>query len=122
MTDAEKATERFRQAIESGYYHRERFPGDREVIMNPAYKTDMYRGKPDKKKFKLRGLDLYVIFSISLLLVYTIAEFVTATITGVEKSTLTLAFFGFFGAPELLGCALIKIFKLKKKGDGNEED
>lgn len=89
--------------------------------MNPAYKDEMYRGKPDKKKFKLRGLDLYVIFSISLLLIYTIAEFITSTITGVEKSTLTMAFFGFFGAPELIGCALIKIFKLRK-GDKNEED
>lgn len=75
-----------------------------------------------KNKFRLRGLDLYVIFSISLLLIYTIAEFITATITGVEKSTLTMAFFGFFGAPEIIGCALIKIFKLKKGDNDNEAD
>ena len=80
--------------------------------MNPGYKTEMYRGKPEKKK--LRGLDKYVIFCICLLIIYTIAEFVTATVTGVEKSTLTLAVFGFFGAPEIIGCALIKIFKIKK--------
>ena len=70
--------------------------------------------KKHEKKYKLKGLDKYVIFSISLLIIYTIAEFVTATVTGVEKSTLTLAVFGFFGAPELVGCALIKIFKLKR--------
>lgn len=83
--------------------------------MNPAYRKDeLYRGKPEKKKLKLRGLDKYVIFCICLLIVYTIAEFVTSTVTGVEKSTLTLAVFGFFGAPEIIGCALIKIFKIKK--------
>ena len=73
------------------------------------------------KKRRLRGLDKYVIFSIALLILYTIAEFVTATVTGVEKSTLTLAFFGFFGAPEIIGCALIKIFKLKNRSSDDEE-
>lgn len=63
-----------------------------------------------------------MIFCISLLILYTICEFVTSTITGVEKSTLTMAVFGFFGAPEIIGCALIKIFKLKKGDDSNEAD
>ncbi len=67
-----------------------------------------------RKRRRLRGLDKYVIFCICLLIIYTIAEFVTSTVTGVEKSTLTLAVFGFFGAPEIIGCALIKIFKIKK--------
>ena len=77
--------------------------------------------KKHEKKYKLKGLDKYVIFSISLLIIYTITEFVTATVTGVEKSTLTLAVFGFFGAPEIIGCALIKIFKIKKGGTENED-
>ena len=70
---------------------------------------------------KLNGLDKYVIFSISILLIYTIAEFITSTITGVEKSTLTTAIFGFFGAPELTMLALIKIFKIRR-GDNDTED
>jgi uncharacterized membrane protein YobD (UPF0266 family) len=72
-----------------------------------------------RKRRRLRGLDKYVIFCICLLIIYTIAEFVTSTVTGVEKSTLTLAVFGFFGAPEIIGCALIKIFKIKK-GESSE--
>lgn len=64
---------------------------------------------------KLNGLDKYVIFSISILVIYTVAEFISSSITGVEKASLTMAVFGFFGAPELIGCALIRIFKLKKE-------
>lgn len=70
---------------------------------------------------KLNGLDKYVIFSIAILLIYSIAEFITSTITGIEKSTLTMAIYGCFGAPELLGCAIIKVFKIKEEGDKNEE-
>lgn len=87
--------------------------------MNPAYKDDMYRGKPDKKKFKLRGLDLYVIFAISFVIVYTVAEFITATITGIEKSTLTTAVYGFW-AGEVVTCGLIRIFKIRKGGTNEE--
>ena len=61
---------------------------------------------------KLSGLDKYVIFSITILLVFTIAEFVTASITGVSHDTLITAFFAWFGG-EILSCALIKVFKLR---------
>jgi len=70
---------------------------------------------------KLNGLDKYVIFSISILVIYTIAEFITSTITGIEKSSLTMAVFGFFGAPELIGCALIRIFKIKEENKNEIE-
>ena len=70
---------------------------------------------------KLNGLDKYVIFSISILVIYTIAEFITSTITGVEKSTLTMSVFGFFGSAELIGCSLIKIFKISKEDKQDEE-
>lgn len=69
--------------------------------------------RPHKKK--LTGLDKYVIFSITLLLVFTIAEFIVSSITTVSHDTLITAFFGVFGG-EILSCALIKIFKLKKEG------
>ena len=72
-------------------------------------------------KKKLSGLDKYVIFCFSVLIVYTVAEFITSTITGVEKSTLSTCIYGFFGAPELISLALIKIFKLKKQNDGGME-
>ena len=66
---------------------------------------------------KLHGLDKYVIFSISVLLIYTVAEFIVSTITGVEHATLSTVLFGCLGAPELLGCCLIKIFKLRHEGE-----
>lgn len=70
---------------------------------------------------KLNGLDKYVIFSISVTLIYTVAEFVTATITGMEKATLTTAVFGFF-AGEIVVAGIIKIFKLKDdKGENIDE-
>lgn len=71
-----------------------------------------------KRLKKLKSLDKYVIFCISVLVIYSIAEFITSTITGIEKSSLTMAVFGFFGAPELTVLALIKIFKLR----GNDND
>ncbi len=74
----------------------------------------MITAKEKKVKRRLNGLDKYVIFSISFLVVYTVAEFITATITGIEKSTLTMSVFGFFGSAELIGCALIRIFKIKE--------
>lgn len=73
-----------------------------------------------RKRKKLTGLDKYVIFALCVTMLYTIAEFVTATVTGQEKSTLTMAVYGFW-AGEIVTCGLIKIFKLKK-GEGNEEN
>lgn len=62
---------------------------------------------------KLNGLDKYVIFSIILLLVYTVAEFIVGSVTGISHDTLTTVFFAAFGG-EILSCALIKIFKLRE--------
>jgi len=69
---------------------------------------------------KLSGLDKYVIFSLTILLLFTVAEFVTSTITGIEKSTLCTCVFSCFGG-EILSCALIKIFKLKEDDNKNAE-
>lgn len=70
------------------------------------------------KKRKLNGLDLYVIFSISMLIIYTIASFFIAVKCNAQLDVLTGCFFAFFGG-EIVTCALIKIFKLKR-GDTNE--
>ena len=69
-------------------------------------------------KDRKRSLTLYVIFSISILIVYTIVEMIISTISGVSHDTLTTCFYSCFGG-EILCCALIKIFKLKKE-DKNE--
>jgi hypothetical protein len=60
-------------------------------------------------------LSKYVVFSIAILLVYTVFEFVFSTITGVSHDTLTTCVYGAFGG-EMLTCALIKIFRIKTGG------
>ena len=69
------------------------------------------------QKPKLSGLDKYVIFSFAVLITYSIAEFITSTITGVSHEVLTTAMFTAFGG-ETLWCALLKKYKLKR-GEGN---
>lgn len=70
-----------------------------------------------KKRPKISALDKYVVFSISMLVIFCIAEMVVSSITGQTHDTLTTVFYACFGG-EILSCALIKIFKLK---EGNDE-
>lgn len=70
-------------------------------------------------KRKLSGLDKYVIFSISMLIIYTIVSIVLAFNVGIMLDTLTTCFFAFFGG-EIVTCALIKIFKLRGKSKEDE--
>lgn len=60
-----------------------------------------------------RSLTLYVVFSIMMILLYTIVELIISTVSGISHDTLTTCFYGIFGG-EILCCALIKIFKLKR--------
>lgn len=60
-----------------------------------------------------RSLTLYVVFSITMILLYTIVELIISTVSGISHDTLTTCFYGVFGG-EILCCALIKIFKLKR--------
>lgn len=62
---------------------------------------------------KISSLTLYVVFSISVLIAYTIVEQIISTSTGINHDTLTTCFYACFGG-EILACALIKIFKLKE--------
>ena len=66
---------------------------------------------------RIRSLTKYVVFSISVLIVYVIAEMIVSTLTGVSHPDLTTLIGSTFGG-EILFCALIKIFKLK---EGNNE-
>lgn len=67
----------------------------------------------NKKKPKINTLDIYVIFSIFVLLLYTIISQIVAIVYNVQLDTLTTCFFAAFGG-EILSACLIKIFKLKK--------
>lgn len=67
----------------------------------------------NKKKPKINTLDFYVIFSIFVLLLYTVISQIVAIVYSVQLDTLTTCFFAAFGG-EILSACLIKIFKLKK--------
>lgn len=66
-----------------------------------------------------KSLTLYVVFSISVLIIYTIVEQILSVTSGMTHDTLTTCIFAAFGG-EILACALIKIFKLKKEDYDNE--
>lgn len=67
---------------------------------------------------KISKLALYVIFSLTTLLIFTVVSIILTFKTGYTMDTLTTCFFAVFGG-EVLMCALIKIFKLK--GDNNND-
>ena len=67
---------------------------------------------------RIPSLTKYVIFSLTVLIVYVIAEMTVSTISGISHPDLSTLIGSTFGG-EILFCALIKIFKLK--GD-NEND
>lgn len=62
----------------------------------------------------IKDLTKYVMFSIAVVIVYTIAEFAVSTITGIHHEVLTGCVYGFFGG-ELVLTAFIRIFKLRKE-------
>ncbi|MCM1561508.1 MAG: hypothetical protein NC123_18530 [Butyrivibrio sp.] len=72
------------------------------------------------KKKRTGALDKYVIFSITILLIYTAAQTIVTLKTGTESTTLTTCFFSVFGG-EILMCALIKKWKLKDVKTEREE-
>ena len=74
-----------------------------------------------KKKKRIRALDKNVIFSFTVLLIYTVAQTIVTIKTGVESSTLTTCFFAAFGG-EVLMCALIKRLKLKNESKNESEE
>lgn len=63
---------------------------------------------------RIPSLTKYVVFSISILLLYIIAEMVVSTISGISHPELTTLVGSTFGG-EILFCALIKIFKLREE-------
>lgn len=84
------------------------------VVEQVAYDDSRLPEKESKPNHKLNTLDIYVIFSIISLIVYTIISQLMVIRTGASLDTLTTCFFACFGG-EILSACLIKIFKLKKK-------
>lgn len=70
---------------------------------------------------RIPSLTKYVMFSIGVLLVYTMCEFTFAITADTAHDTLTTCFYAAFGG-EILSCALIKIFKLKGKDNNDYSD
>ena len=68
---------------------------------------------------QMHSLTLYVVFSIFVLLIYTIVEQVLSTAFDISHDTLTTCIYAAFGG-EILACALIKIFKLKEEKNIDE--
>ena len=75
-------------------------------------------GNKEMKKLqnKLQEIPLanYIVFSIVIILIYSIAEFIVSSITGIEHSTLTTCVYAFFGT-EIASCAFIKVYKIKRE-------
>lgn len=70
--------------------------------------------QPTPEKKKISSLTAFVVFSISMLIIYTIVDKIIFLKIGLTDPTLTTAFFGFFGG-EVVTCAIIKIFKIKRE-------
>ena len=67
-----------------------------------------------KKIGTIKDLTKYVLFSIGVVLIYTLAEFIVSTITGIHHEVLSGCVYAFFGG-ELVITAMIKIFKLRRE-------
>lgn len=69
-------------------------------------------GKKRKvQKKKVNTLDKYIVFSLAMIILYTIAHTVIFALTGLEAKVLDGLFYAVFGL-EILYCFLIKRFKL----------
>lgn len=73
------------------------------------------------KKKPINKLDKYLIFSVTVLIIYTIIEQILSVKVGVERSTLTTCFYAAFGG-EILSCVVIKVFNIKNEGSSEDEE
>ena len=72
-----------------------------------------------RRRSVTRSLTRYVVFSITMLIIYTSVALYYLWLEKPLDSDLTAGVFGFFGG-EIVLCALIKLFKLK--GEKNERE
>lgn len=80
---------------------------------------------------KNKALTKYLVFSFTVVLLYTVAELILSTVTGITHDTVTTCLYAFFGT-EVGACAFIKItgrkaddtfdtLDINKEDDGNEQ-
>jgi len=67
------------------------------------------------KKFKMAKADVYLIISIVLMILYTIADKLQLVKTGMVNNQLTICFFTAFGT-ELAYSCVIKVFNIRNEG------
>ena len=82
-------------------------------IFQKKTKSGIEQLQKEQKKRVIPDLDKYLVFSFSVLILYTLAEFICSTITGISHDTLTTCLYAAFGGETLL-CAIIKKYKLKR--------
>lgn len=77
--------------------------------------TNHFKGWDMFKRINRETLLKFIIFSFIMVTAYTVVAVIFQIVTNEELSpTLTTCFFAVFGG-EVLSCALIKVFKLKKE-------
>ena len=78
-----------------------------------------------------KSLTKYLVFSFAVVLLYTVAELILSTVTGITHDTVTTCLYAFFGT-EVGACACIKItgrktedtfdtLDINKEDEGNEQ-
>lgn len=108
--------------IENGFQtQRETVESDRNRFQ-PGTIPPIRKKRVDSfKKKELSGLDKYLIFSFTSIIIFTIAVLVIYVFTRDEPAVLVGCFFGAFSG-EILMCALIKRLKLHKEAELNKKD
>lgn len=66
------------------------------------------------KLSSMKTLTKFVLLSIIVVLIYSIAEFISSIVFQVSHEVLTGCIYAFFGT-EIAACGFIKIFKIKKE-------
>lgn len=98
-----------------------RVENSENVFKSKTDNSDIPYYKKKKIPKKLNGLDKYLIFAFTSLIIFTIAVLVVFILTREEPAVLVGCFFGAFGG-EILMCALIKRLKLHKEAEIKKED
>jgi len=72
------------------------------------------------KKFKINKVDIYLIISILLMLIYTAVDKVILVQYGMSNDTLTTWFFRIFGL-EIASCCVIKSLNIRNERKMSED-
>ena len=85
--------------------------------MGKSMKSGIERLKQLHNKVKkLSALDKYLIYCLAFFTIYTIAEMIVSSITGVTHDALTVAVSAFCSG-EAFYCCLLKRLKIKRGGE-----